>query len=109
VIVSAPRETVAGVKVPGDHDPDRLDPARHIGDAGETALREELVVIAVACFRAQSRFAAGLLDPEKIEPFVILVIASGDRGEVVPPAPRQTRRRANFRLRAAASPRGAAP
>ncbi|MSR27706.1 MAG: hypothetical protein EXS06_11940 [Planctomycetaceae bacterium] len=109
MVVSAPWGTVAGIEVPGYHNPDRLDPARHIGDAREAALRENLIVIAVASFRARCRFAAGLLNPEEIEPFVILVVSAGHRGEVVLPATRQTRRRAEFRLRAAAPPRGAAP
>ena len=59
------------------------------------------------------RLAASLLDPEEVEPFVVLVVAARNRGEIVPPATRQTRRRTEFRFGAATatsgpSPRGAA-
>ena len=60
------------------------------------------------------RLAASLLDPEEVEPFVVLVVAASNRGKVVPPATRQTRRRTEFRFGAATAstgspPRGAAP
>lgn len=60
------------------------------------------------------RLAASLLDPEEVEPFVVLVVAARNRGEIVPPATRQTRRRTELRFGAATastgpSPRGAAP
>jgi len=60
------------------------------------------------------RLAASLLDPEEVEPFVVLVVAARNRSEIVPPATRQTRRRTEFRFGAATpssgpSPRGAAP
>ncbi len=113
LIFAAPRRAVAGIEVAGNDDADRFYPARDVGDAAETAFGQEFVVVAPPCLGPRW-LAAGLLDPEKFEPFVVLVVASGHRDEVVPPATRQARRRPEFRFGAAtasprSTPRRAAP
>lgn len=55
------------------------------------------------------RLAASLLDPEEVEPFVVLVVAASHRGEIVSPATRQTRRRPEFRFGAATASAGPPP
>ncbi len=112
MVVAAPRRAVAGIEVAGNDDADGLHPARHVGDAAEPAFGEELVVIAAPGLGPR-RLTTGLFDAEEIEPFVVLVVASGDRGEIVSPATGETRRRTEFRFGAASasarpSPRGAA-
>jgi hypothetical protein len=46
LIIDAPRGAVAGIEVAGDDDADGFHPARHVGDAAETAFRQEFIVVA---------------------------------------------------------------
>jgi hypothetical protein len=46
LIIAAPRGAVAGIEVAGDDDADGFDPARHVGDAAETAFSQEFIVVA---------------------------------------------------------------
>lgn len=100
MIVAASRRTVPGVEVAGDDDADRLHPARHVRDARQPAVGEKLVVVAAAGLGPR-RLPPGILDPEKVEPFVVLVVTSGNRSEIVPAAAGEPRRRTEFGLRAA--------
>jgi len=94
VVVVATRRTVAGIEIPGDHDADRLHPARHIADA----LDENLVVVTTPRFTLRGSFPASVLDAKEIESFVILFVATGDGCEILPAAPRQARSGAQFGL-----------
>jgi hypothetical protein len=80
----ATRRTTAGVEVAGDHDADRLDPAGDVEHGIEPALGEDIVLLAIAA--ASRRFAARILDAQKLEALVVLLEASGDRCKVVPSA-----------------------
>ena len=71
---------IAGIEVAGDHDPDGLDPARHVADGVQAALGEHVVV-----FRTRLAPTA-LLQPEELEPLVVFVIASRHGGKIAPPA-----------------------
>ena len=46
LIIAAPRGAVAGIEVAGNDDANGFDPARHVGDAAETAFRQEFIVVA---------------------------------------------------------------
>jgi hypothetical protein len=94
IVVVAPRRTVAGVEITGDHEADRLHPTRHIADA----LDENLVVVSPARLSLRRAFPAGVLDAEEIEPLVVFVVAASDRRKILSAAPRQARSGAQFGL-----------
>jgi len=45
LIIAAPRGAVAGIEVAGNDDADGFDPTRHVGDAAESAFRQEFIVV----------------------------------------------------------------
>lgn len=93
----SPRGPRTGVEVPGDHDPDRFDPARHVEDAPKSALREDLLGFGGHSFMARRAVLTGLLETEEIEPLVVLVAAARHGREVIPPSAGQACRAATFR------------
>lgn len=116
VVIAAVRpRTAAGVEIAGDHDPDRLHPARHVAHGIKAALGDD-VVFGMPLF-ATWLVVSGILDAEELEPLVVLIVATGYRREVISAAAGEarTRRRAVAVAVAAASapaaptPRGFAP
>jgi len=72
---------VAGVEVAGDHDPNRLDPTRHVEHRVEATFDEDVFVLGGSL--PPRRLLTGLLDTEELEALVVVVMTAGDRGKVV--------------------------
>lgn len=92
VVVAAVRtRATAGVEIAGDHDPDRLHPARHVAHGVEAALGDH-VVFGMPLL-APRLIVGGIFDAEELEPFVVLVIAARHGSEVVAAAAGEARAR----------------
>ena len=81
--VAGPRRPRTGVEIAGDHDPDRLDPTGHVEHVAQAALGEDLVVLRARTLEPGRPVMAGILEPEKLEPLIVLIATSGDRCELV--------------------------
>ncbi len=72
--LTAAAATAAASEIARDHDPDRLHPAGHVENGVEPALGQHVVVFSRT--GARGGVTNGLLDAEKLEALVVLVISA---------------------------------